>query len=175
MSPLTSEDRNAMLLLPAIRAIRPARSIRRNRAVDQAISPDGYIKSRAILPATNRIDGDDATGTTDSSSSTGTPKTYLSTTFSLPDGTWRVVLKVQVTGSLSGSSTLNVLARLNGTAGNNVPVAIAAANQLATGRARVQLDNVGGGSDLFAEVLYRPSAGTATVQCGSYEWYAERM
>lgn len=172
---LTHEDRNAMLLLPAVRKMHPADAIRRNRAVDKAISRDGYVRDRALLPATNRLDGDDAIGSTDTSSSTSTPKTYMTANFSLPDGIWRVVFRARVTGGLSGAGTLTVSARLNGTEGVPVPITIASSTQMPSGEARVQLDNVPGGSEMVGEVLYLPSAGTATIQCGSYVWRAERM
>ena len=172
---LTHEDRNAMLLLPAVRATRPAASIRRNRAVDQAVSPDGYITDRALLVATNLLLGDDASAATLANASTSVYVAYMTTSIVLPTGTWRVSAKGAVTGSLSGASNLNCQLVLNGMASPNSQLPIAAANQLGTVFTRYSLDNVPGGQEVSLVLQFRPSAGTATVQCGYYDYRAERL
>lgn len=173
MSPLTHDDELVRSLLPAVRATRPADSLRRNRAVDQAISPDGYIKARAILTVTNDCFGGGGSSVTDTNSSTVNQKSYLTKVFTLPDGVWDLYIWGGITGTLSTNSNLNSYLLANGTLSDNFQIPLTS-TQIGTIFPEMWLYGVVGGSELEIALQFRPSAGTATVEAGHFKFRGER-
>lgn len=174
MSRLTREDALVSKLLPAVRATRPASDFRRAMAVRHAVTDDGHINADALLLDGNLLIGDDVSSATMANTSSSTYMVYIETSFTLPDGIWRVALRGAVTASLSTASNLNSQAVINGQASTNNQIPIAAANQLATVFTRYQLDNVAGGETLTLQIQFRPSAGTATAESGFYSYVIQR-
>jgi hypothetical protein len=169
----TGEDRVLEKLMPAIRASRPRTQLLLNKATGRAVTDDGYINPAAILPGSSVQVDFGAASNTASSSDTVNPAEYLGTTFTLFEGVWRLKARVAVTGSLSGSSNLNAYCVLNGEASTNFQIPIAAANQLATVFAYLSLDEVQG--EVTLQGMFRPSAGTATIEAGEWLYRAERI
>lgn len=169
----TSEDRLKEALLPMVRAINPARQLRRDRAVARAISDDGYVQERALLATSPRVLIDfDAVSHTASSSDTVAYAEYASTVIVLPGGVWRLKARGELSGRLSGSSNLNSQLWLNGDAGGNRQIPLAAGD-MATVWPNHELAEAQG--EVLLQVLYRPSGGSATIEAGGWMYRAERI
>lgn len=170
----THEDRMLAALMPAIRASRPTSQLLQNQAVGRAVTRDGYVDPIALLPGGSvQVDFGSASHTA-SSSDAVTPAEYLSTTFTLSaEGAWRLKARVALTGSLSTATNLNGYCYLNGEASANFQIPIAAADRLATVFAYYQLDDVSG--EVTLQAMFRPSAGTASIEAGEWLYRAERI
>lgn len=169
----TGNNELVRILQPLGPAIRPARTVLQQKAVARAVTEDGYINPPALLPGSSvQVDFDCASHTA-SSSDTVTPAEYLSTTFTLFEGLWRLKARVALTGSLSTATNLNAYCYLNGEASDNFQIPIAAADRLATVFARFALDAVEG--EVTLQAMFRPSAGTATIEAGEWLYRAERI
>lgn len=172
MSRLTHEDRLVDLLLPAVRSTWTERSLRRNRAVDLAISADGYIEARALLPASTVREEFDCSSATASSSNTVDPVAYMTTVIVLGAGVWRLRAMGGLTGRLSSASTLNTFIRLDGNLSDNYQVPLAA-NDTGVAWPMHGIDAAQG--EIQLDLMFRPSAGTATIEAGYWRYRAERI
>ncbi len=168
----TSEDQLKEMMLRVARVARPASEIRRERALRRAVSDDGYIKARAILPSLAYADDFDCSSVTASSSDTVTPAVYMTVTFPLSTGVWRVKAMGGLTGRLSGASTMNAYITLNGQESSNFQVPLAA---LDTGGVWPVMTLDAAQDDVQLDLLYRPSAGTLTIEAGYWRYKAERI
>lgn len=169
----SKEDRVLEKLMPAIRATRPTSQLLQQKAVRRAVTNDGYINPPALLPGSTIIVDFNAASHTASSADTVNYVEYLSVNITLPSGVWYIKARGALTGALSGASNLNSQIWLNGDGGSNFQIPIAAGNQLATVFPFNTLTEVSG--EVFLQVMYRPSAGTATIEAGEWLYRAERI
>ena len=168
----TGENRLTDLWLPAMEALRPRDALLQAKAVARAITDDGYVDPDALLPGSSLLIDFDSSSATASSSDTADPATYITHTFTLPAAVWQVKAMAGITGRLSGSSNLNTYIDLNSQRSSNHQVPLVAGD---TGVAwpRMELSEVSGVVRL--DLLYRPSAGTATVEAGYWNYVARRL
>jgi hypothetical protein len=170
----SSEDRMKDAVMPMVRALMPAREIRRQRAMRRAISDDGYVKARALLPLTTTGEDGVSASHTDTNSSITDPKSYLSGTLVLSDGIWRLKFKAGITGRLNTTSNLNATLLVNLTESNNFQIPLASGD-MASVWPRLTIENVPGGGEIPWALQFRPSAGVATVEAGFVDWRVERL
>jgi hypothetical protein len=168
----THEDALTKLWLPAVRAMRPAEQVMQSKAVRRAVTDDGYIDPTAILPGSTVMVDFDSASTTASSSDTVNYTAYLTTTIHLPEGTWALKARGALTGSLSGSSSMNSQVWLNSSASGNYQIPLAA-GEMGTVFPRWYLAEVSG--DVLLQVMFRPTAGTLTIEAGEWLYRAERI
>ena len=168
----TQEDRVLEKLMPAIRASRPASEFLQRRAVARAITRDGYLDPIAVLPGSTVVVDFDSSSTTASSSDTANYTAYLSTVIHLAEGVWRFKARGALTGWLSGTSSMNTQVTLNSTVSGNFQIPLTAGD-MGTVFPRLSLDEAEG--DVTLQVMYRPSAGTLTIEAGEWLYRAERI
>jgi hypothetical protein len=169
--PRTHEDALTKMWLPAMRSMRPAGQVMQEKAVRRAITDDGYIEPDAILPGSTVIVDFDSASNTDSSSDTVNFTDYMTTTIHLPEGVWTLKTMGGLTGSLSGASNMNsqILLNSNASANYQIPLAI---GEMASVFPRHFLAEVSG--DVLLQLMFRPSAGTLTIEAGYWLFRAER-
>jgi hypothetical protein len=170
--PYTHEDALTKMWLPAARAMRPADQVMQNKAVRRAVTDDGYIDPAAILRGSTVIVDFDSASHTDSSSDTVNYADYLTTTIHLPDGVWTLKTMGGLTGSLSGASNMNSQITLNSSASGNFQIPLGA-GEMASVFPRWYLTEVSG--DVIFQLMFRPSAGTLTIEAGYWLYRAERI
>jgi hypothetical protein len=168
----SQNDALTKMWLPAMRSMRPAGQVMQEKAVRRAITDDGYIDPIAILPGSTVIVDFASASTTDSSSDTVNYADYLSTTIHLPDGVWSLKAMGGLTGSLNGATTMNTQLTLNSGDGGNYQIPLAS-GEMATVFPRHVLDEVQG--DVLLQVMFRPTAGTLTIEAGYWFYRAERL
>lgn len=168
----SGEEALVTMWLPAIRTLRPASQLALNKAAAHALTPDGYVDPDALLPGSTARMEFDAASTTASSSDIANYTTYISTVTHLPSGLWVYKARGALCGRLSGSSNMNTIVRLNGQDSANFQIPLAAGD-MGVAFPRLQLDAVSG--DVTLEVMFRPSAGTLTIESGEWLYYAERI
>lgn len=168
----TNEDALTKQWLPVARALRPAEQVMQQRAVSRAVTRDGYIDPIAILPASTVIVDFDSASHTANSPDTVNYVAYLSTTIRLPDGVWTLKARGALTGWLSGASNFNSQIALNSSTSSNFQIPLAAGD-MATVFPSLRLSEVQG--EVLLQVMYRPSAGTLTIEAGEWLYRAERI
>jgi hypothetical protein len=168
----THEDVLTKLWLPAARAMRPAEQVMQSKAVRRAVTDDGYIDPIAILPGSTVDVRFGSASTTASSSDTVNYTAYLTHTVHLQEGVWRLLTEGALCGRLSGASTFNSQISLNGNAGSNYQIPLAAGDMGVTFPFH-ELTEVSG--DVLLEVMFRPTAGTLTIESGRWLYRAERI
>ena len=77
-----------------------------------------------------------------------------------------------LTGSLDGNSNMNGYIALNGDLGSNHQVPLTANN---TGVVWPKHELAAVSGDVVLELLFRPSAGTLTIEAGYWNWKARRV
>lgn len=170
----SGEDRLARLWAPAVRAIRPTEQVLLQKAVRRAVSDDGYIEERAIAPGSVGVLVDFSSAShTASSSDIVNYTAYLATVIHLPEGVWRMKARGALTGALSGASNMNSQIMLNSSASGNFQIPISAGDRLATVFPSWSLDAVQG--EVTLQLMFRPSAGTLTIEAGEWLYRAERI
>lgn len=168
----SGNERLTDLWLPAVRAMRPEDQLLQDKAGRRAVTPDGYIDPIALLPGGTTLEDFDAASNTLPSSDTVNYLAYMTTMIHLLEGVWRVKARCALTGWLSGSSNFNLQLWLNSQASANFQIPVAA-NDMATNFARFQIDEVSG--DVQLATMFRPSAGTLTIEAGEWSYRAERI
>lgn len=170
--PFTHEDALAKQWAPAVRAMRPASQIMQAKAVARAITDDGRVDDAALL-ASITYDADyDTSSATASSSDTVNPEVYMSEVIHLTEGVWALKAMGGLTGRLSGSSNMNTYIQLNGTQSSNFQVPLAAGD---TGVAWPKLALAAVSGDVTLQLLFRPSAGTLTIEAGFWQYKIRRL
>ena len=160
---LTGLDNLTAEWMPAVRAKLPASEIDRRKRVDQAIDATGYIDPSVVqilgsLQVTATLDA-----TAYNSTSTSVYTECVSTTMTLGEGTWTLVITAMSRGTHTSGTSIDYQITVDGTAYNEI-TRTAPTSGGAPFFTTATVTAQPGGSDVYIAAEFKCDAGsTATV------------